>query len=82
MRYFVPLVFLSTAVGLHFSNRPGALWVLPFSETLARRINGPTAVGPTTLEEQLLAADITVGILGAIGGVLLMQSLLQSLRSR
>ena len=82
MRFFVPVVFLCVAAGLHLDNRPGALWVLPYTETLARRIKSPGTIGPTTLEEQLLAADITVGILGLVGGVLLILSLVQTLRDR
>lgn len=82
MRYFVPIVFLSLAAGLHLSNRPGALWVLPYTQTLARRIMDPGAIGPTTLSEQLVAADLTVGFLAVLGGGLLVLSLVQTLRDR
>lgn len=82
MRFFVPAVFLLTAYGLHRSNRPGAVWVLPYTETLARKWRFPTQVGATTEAEQLLAADLTVGFLAAIGCLLLILSLWQTIRAR
>ena len=82
MRYLVPLVFLGTALGLHMGNRPGALWVLPYSETLARRIVNRGAMGPTTLEEQLMASELTVGLIAVIGLALMIVTITQSLRDR
>ena len=82
MRYLVPLVFLGTAFGLHMGNRPGALWVLPYTETLARRLFNRGAMGPTTLEEQLRASELTVWFLAAIGLGLMILSVIQTLQER
>lgn len=78
MRYLVPLVFLGTALGLHMGNRPGALWVLPYTETLARRIVNRGAMGPTTLEEQLMASELTVGLIAVIGMALMILTITQT----
>ena len=82
MRYLVPLVFLGTALGLHMGNRPGALWVLPYTETLARRFINRGAMGPTTLEEQLMASEITVGVIAVTGLALMILTITQTLRER
>ena len=58
------------------------MWVLPYTETLARKLRYPTQVGATTLAEQLYAAELTVGFLAAIGGLLLILSLWQTIRAR
>ena len=79
MRYIVPLVFLGTALGLHLGNGPGAMWVLPYTETLARRWINRGALGPTTMEEQLKASELTVAILAAIGVTLLLISVVLEL---
>ena len=70
---------MSVAIGLHFALESGSLWVLPYTETLARRLYNPGAMGPTTPEEQLRAAELTVWFLGGIGGGLFLQNLFQGL---
>ena len=82
MRFIVPSVFLIAAYGLYSTNRPGALWILPYTETLARRIHDSSAVGATTEAERLLAANLTVGFLAAIGGALMILSVIQTIRDR